>query len=107
MALESLSIEEAKMRRIELQKHRHLQAAYQQKARRQKKIKSRNFHRHLKRRERKEQEKQEEENEEDAARKAQKDRAQERAILRHSTTGSKWSKGNKGVRFADADLRLF
>ena len=30
-ALESLSIEEAKLRRIELQKHRHLQSAYQQK----------------------------------------------------------------------------
>ena len=32
-ALESLSIEEAKLRRIELQKHRHLQSAYQQKER--------------------------------------------------------------------------
>ena len=30
-ALESLSIEEAKLRRIELQKHRHLQSTYQQK----------------------------------------------------------------------------
>ena len=95
MALESLSIEEAKMRRIELQKHRHLQAAYQQKARRQKKIKSRNFHRHLKRREKKENEKaqnQEESDEGAEMEQKQKDRARERAELRHATTGSKWSK---------------
>ena len=95
MALESLSIEEAKMRRIELQKHRHLQAAYQQKARRQKKIKSRNFHRHLKRREKKENEKAQNEEESDEGaemEQKQKDRARERAELRHATTGSKWSK---------------
>ena len=39
-------------------KKRHLQSTYQQKARRLRKNKSRNFHRHLKRREKKEAEKQ-------------------------------------------------
>ena len=106
MALESLSIEEAKLRRIELQKHRHLQAAYQQKARRQKKIKSRNFHRHLKRREKKENEKQENDEEEEEDEEAKlKQRATERAELRHATTGSKWSKANRFVKFADGDLK--
>merc|ERR1712083_473383 len=52
--LQSVSVEEAKNRRIELQKHRHLQSQYQAKARRMRKIKSKTFHRHLKKREKKE-----------------------------------------------------
>ena len=107
-ALESLSVEEARVRRIELQKHRHLQSTYQQKARRTKKIKSRNFHRHLKKREKKEAEKEilMEGNEGEMEEKKIKERAAERATLKHSSTGSKWSQGNKkrGVRYMDGEL---
>merc|ERR1712050_149053 len=81
--LNTVSVEEAKLRRIELQKHRHLQSQYQAKARRMRKIKSKTFHRHLKKREKKEQEGKEEE-EEDIDEKLLKDRAEDRATLKHS-----------------------
>jgi len=103
-ALESLSIEEAKLRRIELQKHRHLQSAYQQKARRLRKIKSRTFHRHLKKREKKEAEKAETKTEEELELERAKERIDERATLKHASTGSKWSQSNKRVKFKDDNM---
>ena len=61
----------------------------------------------MKRREKKENEKKEgaeEEEDEENADKI-KERAIERAELRHASTGSKWSKANRFVKFADGDLK--
>jgi U3 small nucleolar RNA-associated protein 14 len=66
------------------------------KARRLRKIKSKTYHRHLRKREQKEKERilreGEQEPEEDAeTEKAIKRRAEDRATLKHSSAGSKWS----------------
>lgn len=62
------------------------------------KIKSKTFHRHLRKREKKEQERilregggEEEKDEDEAAKAAIKRRAEDRATLKHSSAGSKWS----------------
>merc|ERR1712141_837671 len=76
-----------------------------QKARRMRKIKSRNFHRHLKKREKKEKEKNDNsDNEDEDEEKKLKSRAEERATLKHASTGSNWSKGNKRIKFKDQDM---
>lgn len=101
------------MRQLELRKHRVLQSEYQSKARRMRKIKSKTFHRHLRKREQKEKERTLLENggdeevgdvEEEEKAAAIKRRAEDRASLKHSSAGSKWSKKVKRLQFKDDDL---
>jgi len=106
--LSSVSIQEAKLRQMELRKHRILQSEYQVKARRLRKIKSKTYHRHLRKREQKEKERilreGEQEPEEDAeTEKAIKRRAEDRATLKHSSAGSKWSQKVKRKKLIHKD----
>ncbi|KAM4020270.1 U3 small nucleolar RNA-associated protein 14 homolog A [Anomaloglossus baeobatrachus] len=97
-SLKAMSLEEAKERRAELQKARALQSYYEAKARRQKKIKSKMYHRLLKKVKKKETLKKFEElrrNDPDAAleelEKLGRARMMERMSLKHQNSG-KWAK---------------
>ncbi|XP_071954894.1 U3 small nucleolar RNA-associated protein 14 homolog A-like isoform X2 [Antedon mediterranea] len=108
-ALKAMSLEEAKARRAELQKARALQSYYESKCKRQKKIKSKKFHRIQKKAKAKEDIKKMQEvmeNDPEAANemmtKIDKTRAQERVSLKHRNTG-KWAKST--VRFGKYNLQ--
>lgn len=97
-ALKAMSLSEAQERRAELQKHRALMSFYEAKCRRQKKIKSKKYHRiQRKTKERKDSKIMEElmKNDPEGAQqsldKIEKDRATERMSLKHRNTG-KWAK---------------
>ncbi|XP_073498282.1 U3 small nucleolar RNA-associated protein 14 homolog A [Phyllobates terribilis] len=97
-SLKAMSLEEAKERRAELQKARALQSYYEAKARRQKKIKSKMYHRLLRRVKKKETLKKFEELRRinpDAAleelEKLERARMMERMSLKHQNSG-KWAK---------------
>ncbi|XP_055336059.1 U3 small nucleolar RNA-associated protein 14 homolog A-like [Paramacrobiotus metropolitanus] len=110
-ALQAMSLQEAEMRRQELQKHRALLSYKEQKARWQSKIKSKGYHRHLRRAKRKVEEREFEElkttNPAAAAEKLlllDKKRLQERLTLKHRGTG-KWAKYMQQRAKTDKDAR--
>eukprot|EP00057_Strongylocentrotus_purpuratus_P033258 XP_790749.4 PREDICTED: U3 small nucleolar RNA-associated protein 14 homolog A [Strongylocentrotus purpuratus] len=97
-AIKAMSLSEARDRRAELQKHRALMSFYEAKCRRQKKIKSKKYHRiQRKSREKQDSKKMEELMEDDpegakeTMDKLEKARATERMSLKHRNTG-KWAK---------------
>lgn len=97
-SLKAMSLEEAKIRRAELQKARALQSYYEAKAKREKKIKSKQYHRVQKKAKRKEFLKQFDEmvksNPQEALeelKKLEMSRMQERMSLKHQNSG-KWAK---------------
>lgn len=106
LAMRGLDAEEANQRQLELRRMRELMFRAEQKARRANKIKSKTYRRiHRKERERLQQQmaelnaaqddQDEDEDEADAHLQAAKDRAKERATLRHKNTG-KWAKLHAG-----------
>lgn len=100
LALKQVDPEEAARRRLELRRMRELMFRAEQKAKRAKKIKSKTYRRvHRKERERLKQQQAELnpdlEDEEEQTLKAERDRAKERATLRHKNTG-KWAKATLG-----------
>ncbi|KXJ13105.1 U3 small nucleolar RNA-associated protein 14-like B [Exaiptasia diaphana] len=97
-ALLTMSVEEAKERRKELQRLRALQSYYEEKCRRAKKIKSKKYHRIKKKGEKRSAEKHLEDLEKTDPEKAleeleklERERAKERLSLKHRST-SKWAK---------------
>lgn len=102
-ALSAMSLQEARVRRAELQKHRALLSYYEAKCRRQSKIKSKKYHRIQRKSKAKEESKKlavmMERNPEEAEEllmKIDRSRAEERMSLKHKNTG-KWAKGQ--IRF--------
>nr|CAB3267574.1 U3 small nucleolar RNA-associated protein 14 homolog A-like [Phallusia mammillata] len=103
--LASVSLEEAQERRAELQKHRALMSYHESKSKRQKKIKSKKYHRMLRKRKMKEDATKEDDDEaEDAVKRAERMRAEERASLRHRT-GSKWARSRAIMAKHDKDSK--
>ncbi|XP_066518447.1 U3 small nucleolar RNA-associated protein 14 homolog A [Hoplias malabaricus] len=97
-SIKAMSLEEAKMRRAELQKARALQSYYESKARRERKIKSKKYHKVQKKSKRKEFLKQFDElmkTDPDGAleelKKMELSRMEERMSLKHQNSG-KWAK---------------
>ncbi|CAN2390593.1 maturation of SSU-rRNA, partial [Pristimantis euphronides] len=97
-SLKAMSFEEAKQRRAELQKARALQSYYEAKARRAKKIKSKKYHKMLKKVKKKEILRKFEELQKtdpdaalEALEKIERARMQERMSLKHQNSG-KWAK---------------
>ncbi|MEE6521831.1 hypothetical protein FKM82_020158, partial [Ascaphus truei] len=110
-SLKAMSLDEAKLRRAELQKARALQSYYESKARRERKIKSKKFHRVLKRGKQKEALKEFEElrkTNPDAAlevlQKLERSRMEERMSLKHQNSG-KWAKSKAIMAKYDDDAR--
>ncbi|KAM4696958.1 U3 small nucleolar RNA-associated protein 14 homolog A [Rhinophrynus dorsalis] len=110
-AVKAMSLEEATLRRAELQKARALQSYYESKARREKKIKSKKFHKVLKKAKQKEALKAFEElrktNPEAALEELQKlerARMEERMSLKHQNSG-KWAKSKAIMAKYDDDAR--
>ncbi|CAH2314834.1 U3 small nucleolar RNA-associated 14 homolog A [Pelobates cultripes] len=110
-SLKAMSLEEAMLRRAELQKARALQSYYESKARREKKIKSKKFHKVLKKSKTKEALKGFEElrktNPEAALEELQKierTRMEERMSLKHQNSG-KWAKSKAIMAKYDDDAR--
>ncbi|XP_053552558.1 LOW QUALITY PROTEIN: U3 small nucleolar RNA-associated protein 14 homolog A-like [Bombina bombina] len=110
-ALKAMSVEEAKLRRAELQKARVLQSFYESKARREKKIKSKKYHRLLKKSKQKAALKAFEElkktNPEAALEELQKlerSRMEERMTLKHQNKG-KWAKSKAIMAKYDESAR--
>ncbi|KAM9063934.1 U3 small nucleolar RNA-associated protein 14 homolog A [Sarcophilus harrisii] len=97
-SLRAMSLEEAKQRRAELQKARALQSYYEARARREKKVKSKKFHKMLKKKKTKEVLKQFEQLHKisptaalEKLKKIENARIQERMTLKHQNSG-KWAK---------------
>ncbi|XP_051832524.1 U3 small nucleolar RNA-associated protein 14 homolog A-like [Antechinus flavipes] len=97
-SLKAMSLEEAKQRRAELQKARALQSYYEARARREKKVKSKRFHKMLKKKKTKEVLKQFEQLHKisptaalEKLKKIENARIQERMTLKHQNSG-KWAK---------------
>ncbi|KAM5145688.1 LOW QUALITY PROTEIN: U3 small nucleolar RNA-associated protein 14 homolog A-like [Mantella aurantiaca] len=110
-SLKAMSLEEAKLRRAELQKARALQSYYEAKARRERKIKSKKYHKLLKKGKRREAVKEFEElrrtNPEAALEeleKLEKTRMQERMSLKHQNSG-KWAKSKAIMAKYDEEAR--
>ncbi|XP_072482856.1 U3 small nucleolar RNA-associated protein 14 homolog A isoform X2 [Notamacropus eugenii] len=110
-SLKAMSLEEAKQRRAELQKARALQSYYEARARREKKIKSKKFHKVLKKRKAKEVLKQFEELRKvnptaalEALEKMEKARMEERMSLKHQNKG-KWAKSKAIMAKYDLEAR--
>ncbi|XP_053328851.1 U3 small nucleolar RNA-associated protein 14 homolog A [Spea bombifrons] len=110
-SLKAMSLEEAKLRRAELQKARALQSYYESKARREKKIKSKKYHKMLKKSRHKEALKVFEElkntNPEAALEELQKierARMEERMSLKHQNSG-KWAKSKAIMAKYDDEAR--
>lgn len=110
-SLKAMSLEEAKLRRAELQKARALQSYYESKTRREKKIKSKKFHKVLKKSKLKEAVKAFEDlrkTNPDAAleelQKIGKARIEERMSLKHQNSG-KWAKTKAIMAKYDDDAR--
>jgi U3 small nucleolar RNA-associated protein 14 len=100
-----MSIQEAKERRAELSKMRSLLSAYEHKQKRINRIKSKRFHKNLKKRKEKMEEAKKDNESEDMLEKAEKMRAHERATLKHSRM-SKWTKDQLGRKHRDPSTRL-
>ncbi|XP_074134614.1 U3 small nucleolar RNA-associated protein 14 homolog A isoform X2 [Sminthopsis crassicaudata] len=110
-SLQAMSLEEAKQRRAELQKARALQSYYEARARREKKVKSKRFHKMLKKKKTKEVLKQFEElrkiNPTEALeqlKKIENARIQERMTLKHQNSG-KWAKSKAIMAKYDLEAR--
>ncbi|XP_055008133.1 U3 small nucleolar RNA-associated protein 14 homolog A [Boleophthalmus pectinirostris] len=110
-SLKAMSLEEAKIRRAELQKARALQSYYEAKARRERKIKSKKYHKVHNKAKRKEMLKQFDEmvksNPEAALeelKKLEMARMQERMSLKHQNSG-KWAKSKAIMAKYDEDAR--
>ncbi|KAG9340143.1 hypothetical protein JZ751_021864 [Albula glossodonta] len=110
-SLKAMSLEEAKIRRAELQKARVLQSYYEAKAKREKKIKSKKYHKVLKKAKRKEFLKEFEEmrktNPEAALEELKKlelSRIEERMSLKHQNSG-KWAKSRAIIAKYDTEAR--
>ncbi|XP_072300311.1 U3 small nucleolar RNA-associated protein 14 homolog A [Eucyclogobius newberryi] len=110
-SIKAMSLEEAKIRRAELQKARALQSYYEAKARRERKIKSKKYHKVHNKAKRKEMLKQFDEmvktNPEAALEELKKlgmARMQERMSLKHQNSG-KWAKSKAIMAKYDEDAR--
>ncbi|XP_040180988.1 U3 small nucleolar RNA-associated protein 14 homolog A isoform X2 [Rana temporaria] len=110
-SLKAMSLEEAKLRRAELQKARALQSFYEAKARRERKIKSKKYHKLLKKGRQKQELKEFEElrktNPEAALEeleKLQRARIEERMSLKHQNSG-KWAKSKLFMAKYDEEAR--
>lgn len=110
-SLKAMSLEEAKLRRAELQKARALQSFYEAKARRERKIKSKKYHKLLKKSRQKQALKEFEElrktNPEAALEeleKIQRARIEERMSLKHQNSG-KWAKSKVLMAKYDEEAR--
>uniref|UniRef100_A0A673UEE5 UTP14A small subunit processome component n=1 Tax=Suricata suricatta TaxID=37032 RepID=A0A673UEE5_SURSU len=110
-SLKAMSLEEAKMRRAELQRARALQSYYEARARREKKIKSKKYHKVLKKgkakRALKEFEKLQKDNPTAALEeleKIEKARMMERMSLKHQNSG-KWAKSKAIMAKYDLEAR--
>ncbi|KAK6473666.1 U3 small nucleolar RNA-associated protein 14-like protein A-like [Huso huso] len=110
-SLRAMSLEEAKMRRAELQKARALQSYYEARAKRERRIKSKKYHRVLKKAKRKEVLKEFEElrkTNPDAAleelKKMDLSRIEERMSLKHQNSG-KWAKSKAIMAKYDDEAR--
>ncbi|XP_041096061.1 U3 small nucleolar RNA-associated protein 14 homolog A-like [Polyodon spathula] len=110
-SLRAMSLEEAKMRRAELQKARALQSYYEARAKRERRIKSKKYHRVLKKAKQKEVLKQFEElrkTNPDAAleelKKMDRSRIEERMSLKHQNSG-KWAKSKAIMAKYDDEAR--
>ncbi|XP_018602055.2 U3 small nucleolar RNA-associated protein 14 homolog A isoform X1 [Scleropages formosus] len=110
-SLKAMSLEEAKIRRAELQKIRALQSYYEAKAKRERKIKSKKYHKVLKKGKRKELLKEFEEmrNKDPAAaleelKKMELARMEERMSLKHQNSG-KWAKSKAIMAKYDDEAR--
>ncbi|XP_012408699.1 U3 small nucleolar RNA-associated protein 14 homolog A isoform X1 [Sarcophilus harrisii] len=110
-SLKAMSLEEAKQRRAELQKARALQSYYEARARREKKVKSKRFHKMLKKKKNKEVLKQFEELRKinptaalEQLQKIENARIQERMTLKHQNSG-KWAKSKAIMAKYDLEAR--
>ncbi|XP_068106097.1 U3 small nucleolar RNA-associated protein 14 homolog A isoform X2 [Hyperolius riggenbachi] len=110
-SLKAMSLEEAKLRRAELQKARALQSYYEAKARRERKIKSKKYHKVLKKSKKKDAVKEFDElrktNPEAALEELQKlerARMEERMTLKHQNSG-KWAKSKAIMAKYDEEAR--
>ncbi|XP_041111819.1 U3 small nucleolar RNA-associated protein 14 homolog A-like isoform X2 [Polyodon spathula] len=110
-SLRAMSLEEAKMRRAELQKARALQSYYEARAKRERRIKSKKYHRVLKKAKQKEVLKEFEElrkTNPDAAleelKKMDRSRIEERMSLKHQNSG-KWAKSKAIMAKYDDEAR--
>ncbi|XP_048840250.1 U3 small nucleolar RNA-associated protein 14 homolog A [Brienomyrus brachyistius] len=110
-SLKAMSLEEAKIRRAELQKARALQSYYEAKARRERKIKSKKYHKVLKKAKRKEFLREFEEMREsnpaaalEELKKMELARMQERMSLKHQNSG-KWAKSKAIMAKYDTEAR--
>ncbi|XP_043830509.1 U3 small nucleolar RNA-associated protein 14 homolog A isoform X2 [Dromiciops gliroides] len=110
-SLKAMSLEEAKQRRAELQKARALQSYYEARARREKKIKSKKFHKVLKKKKAKEALKQFEALHKanptaalEELEKMAKARMEERMSLKHQNSG-KWAKSKAIMAKYDLEAR--
>lgn len=110
-SLKAMSLEEAKLRREELQKARALQSYYESKARREKRIKSKKFHRVLKKGKQKDALKEFEELRKtnpqaalEELQKMDKTRIVERMSLKHQNSG-KWAKSKVIMAKYDLEAR--
>ncbi|KAJ8266512.1 hypothetical protein GJAV_G00131300 [Gymnothorax javanicus] len=110
-SLKAMSLEEAKIRRAELQKARALQSYYEAKAKRDKKIKSKKYHKVLKKAKRKEFLKEFEEMRKkdptaalEELQKMELARMEERMSLKHQNSG-KWAKSRAIMAKYDTEAR--
>ncbi|XP_019572569.2 U3 small nucleolar RNA-associated protein 14 homolog A [Rhinolophus sinicus] len=110
-SLRAMSLEEAKMRRAELQRARALQSYYEARARREKKIKSKKYHKVLKKGKAKKALKEFEKLQEvnptaalEELEKLEKDRMMERMSLKHQNSG-KWAKSKAIMAKYDLEAR--
>ncbi|XP_069319074.1 U3 small nucleolar RNA-associated protein 14 homolog A isoform X2 [Eulemur rufifrons] len=110
-SLKAMSLEEAKMRRAELQRARALQSYYEARARREKKIKSKKYHRIMKKAKAKEALKEFEQLQKvnptaalEELEKIEKARMMERMSLKHQNSG-KWAKSKAIMAKYDLEAR--
>ncbi|XP_069346255.1 U3 small nucleolar RNA-associated protein 14 homolog A-like isoform X2 [Eulemur rufifrons] len=110
-SLKAMSLEEAKMRRAELQRARALQSYYEARARREKKIKSKKYHRVMKKAKAKQALKEFEQLQKvnpttalEELEKTEKARMMERMSLKHQNSG-KWAKSKAIMAKYDLEAR--
>ncbi|XP_012508918.1 PREDICTED: U3 small nucleolar RNA-associated protein 14 homolog A isoform X2 [Propithecus coquereli] len=110
-SLKAMSLEEAKMRRAELQRARALQSYYEARARREKKIKSKKYHRVMKKAKAKQSLKEFEQLQKvnptaalEELEKIEKARMMERMSLKHQNSG-KWAKSKAIMAKYDLEAR--
>nr|XP_002119548.1 U3 small nucleolar RNA-associated protein 14 homolog A [Ciona intestinalis] len=101
-AMAAMSLEDARERRAELQKHRALMSYHESKNKRIHKIKSKQYHRMLKKKKKKEMTELEVDGGD--VEKGERMRAEERASLRHRT-GSKWARNRALMAKHDSNTK--